>query len=723
VLLAVLVAIHRLWIADVAVFLLLLTVPGHLLLRALRVPSEAVSSFPVYIPAASLAVLTATGLAVDVTGLLVGFSHPLSTVPLLIGLEVTCVTLVVIGRNAPAAVSVPWRDLAPAARYCWLLVIPLVAAAGALRLNNGHGNAVAVLAIAGSTAILIWAMVKAPGMDKAALSVALYAVSLAVTWAYSLRGDIVYGFDISTEYNALHQTVVSGVWHFAHPGDAYGAELAVTVLPAQLHFLTGVSDLMVLKLLYPAINALFPVGVFALARRVVQRRWAFAAAMFIVVQSTFAQQLPGLARQEIATIFYIEMLGALFDDRLPRPQRWSLTAIFGLGMTLSHYSTTYFAIEMLLLLMLAQWGTSRFRAVPKVTGAVAVAIGVTVVAAVVWYGPLTRSGSNVAQLADTIASQGLNILPSQGQDPISSYLNGNTQSAVSPAQYQAMVAQHYTTSVKFVVPLAVAKAPQYALQSAAVPTPPVRLAPARSLLSLLELLAEQLGELLAVAGAALMAARRSTPPIARQIALLGLGTLLALLLLKFSGTAADAYNPERAFVQAYGVLSIALAWVLQYIASRVKRRPRLVTMSAIGALVILFAQMSGLVDAALGGSVATSLANGGEDAERFNTTLPEVAAAAWLGEWVRPGQLVYADRYGALRLHAKSSISHGLLNDITPQTLDENAWVYASAANIVDGRARVTFNDHTVTYAFPAGFLNTNFSVVYTNGTSEVFRG
>jgi len=722
VLLAIVVLARHLWIADLAAFLLLLTLPGQLLLRALAVPGEAIASFPVYLPAASLAVLMASGLAVDVTGLTFGFSHPLSTIPLLAGLEVTCLVLIVAGRNAPAGTAIAWRQLAPRAPDAWPLVIPLVAAAGALRLNNGHGGLLALLALCGCAAILTGAIAKAPVMSRTQLSMVLYAVSLAVTWGYSLRGDIVYGFDISTEYNALHQAVTSGEWHFAHPGDAFGAELAVTILPAQLHFLTGASDLMVLKLFYPAIIALFPVGVFALARRIIQRRWAFVAAAFIVVQSTFAQQLPALARQEIATVFYIEMIGAMFDDRLSKRQRWRLTAVFGVAMAVSHYSTTYFAIEMLILLLLCQWGVSWFRAIPKVTSAAVVALCVTAVAAVAWYGPLTRSGSNVEQVAGALASRGPDILPNQGQDVISSYLDGTAQTPISPAQYQALVARYYATRVKYVVPLADAASPRYALRQSAVPSPPVRAQPARSLLSLLELVAEQLGEILAVAGAAFMALRRSTPVPARQAALLSLGALLALSLLKFSGTAAQAYNPERAFVQAYGVLGIAMAWSLQYASSRLQRWARLVTGAAAVALLILFVQMSGVADGILGGSVGTNLSSGGEDAERFDTSAAEVAAAQWLGHQVRPGQLVYADRYAELRLSAETSIRNGVLNDVTPQTIDASAWVYASTANVVDGRARVIFDNHTVTYAFPAGFLNSNFSVVYTDGSAEVYH-
>jgi len=66
---------------------LVLTVPGLLALRALRVPGEAVVRFPVYVPCASLVVLLASGLAVDLAGPARGLAAPLRTAPLLAGLE------------------------------------------------------------------------------------------------------------------------------------------------------------------------------------------------------------------------------------------------------------------------------------------------------------------------------------------------------------------------------------------------------------------------------------------------------------------------------------------------------------------------------------------------------------------------------------------------------------------------------------------------------------
>ena len=103
-------------------------------------------------------------------------------------------------------------------------------------------------------------------------------------------------------------------------------------------------------------------------------------------------------------------------------------------------------------------------------------------------------------------------------------------------------------------------------------------------------------------------------------------------------------------------------------------------------------------------------------------TAPELASAAWLGTQMRPGQLVYADEYGQLPLRSVTGIRTGLLLDVTPETLSSHAWVYASRTNVVDGVASAAFQGHSVSYAFPSRFLNANYDLVYTNGSSEVYR-
>ncbi len=483
-LIAVLVPLHSSWAAQVLLVPLLLVVPGAILLRALRVPRGAVSAFPVYVPCASLIVLLGTGLVVDLIGPLVAVAAPIRAGPLLVGLEVVCLALLAKSGNAPSSVAIPWRSFARPARLAWPLILPLVAAAGALRLNSGHGNGVAVVATAACVVVLVTAIVLAPRLDKSLLAVILYAAGLAMMWSISLRGALP-GFDIASEYYKLHQTVLTGIWHPAHHDDAYGAMLSVTVMPAELHFLSGVPDLLVFKVVYPAIGALLPVAVFGLARRILSRRWAFAAATFVVAQA-FAD-LPMIARQEIAIVLFAALLAAMLDARIQRRSQWALVALLGLAMAVSHYSTTYVAITLIGLMLPLQWVLSWFRELPRVTGAVAVAFIVALAGAFIWYGPVTNFNSGLGPLFHTIGTQGFDVLPNRGhgESLLSAYLQGNTAPPISAGQYARLVHASYALHRPYITPLPDAGLSRYALHNAAPPTPPVRWRAGNSALSAL----------------------------------------------------------------------------------------------------------------------------------------------------------------------------------------------------------------------------------------------
>ncbi len=726
VIIALLVPLRGLWAVQVLLVPLLLVVPGVILLRALRVPGRAVASFPVYVPCASIVVLFGSGLAVDLAGPLVGVAAPLRPWPLLATLEIICLALLAASARAPSDVAIPWGSLAQRTRYAWPLLVALAAAAGALRLNSGGSNTVAAIALAACAVILVAGLLFASRLDMTLLAVILYAAELATMWSYSLRGDLVYGFDIATEYYDLQQTVSNGIWYTAHRGDAYGAMLSVTVMPAELHFLTGLPALLVLKVLYPAIAALFPVAIFYLARRVLPARWAFAAAGFFVMQAAFALELPAIARQEIALVLFAALLAAMLDATVPRRSRWALVALLSLAMVTAHYSTTYVAITIIGLAIVLQWLASRIRRdIPVITGAFAVAFLVSLAAAFVWYGPVTHSAaSGLLQLGQSLQAHGLDVLPNRaaGQSPVAAYLQGNTATPMPAGQYQRLVHSYYEAHVRYVTPLPDAGLPRYALRNSAPPVPPVTWHAASSALNIGSVIVQQLVYLLGAVGALLMVVWRRTPVLTRQVGLLALATIFLLALIRLSGTLADAYNQERALLQSTAVLAVALFWLTARLAGQRRWRQAAAVLVTAAGLMTMFLTTSGLAGVLLGGGTATNLANSGEDFERYYMTAPELASARWLGASVRPGQLVYADRYAQLPLSAVAGIYRGLVSDVTPLTISQHGWVYASRANVVDGRARALYDDRTVTYVFPAAFLGANYDLVYTDGSSEVFH-
>ena len=523
-------------------------------------------------------------------------------------------------------------------------------------MTNGRGSG-AALAVVGAEIIALAASVAyAPRMSRSQLALVLYGVGLALAWSFSLRGGFVYGFDITAEYQVARGTSLAGVWETYHPDDAYGAMLSLTVLPSTLEGIAGVSELVLLKAVYPALFALFPVVVFLIARRFLSSRYAFVAGAFIVVQSYFFQQLPGIARQEIGLLAFALLIAVALDRRIPRGPRLLLASLLGLTLAVSHYTTTYLAIATLAGAVVLQLAVSAFRPLPRANAALAVALVATTAGAAAWYGPVTHSSSNLANFAESVSERGLQPLPNRepGEGIVEAYLNGNTTKSVDAAEYQELARLDYEKNRGFVVPLESAAEPRYDLRDSRAPPGDVESARAASALDGAELALQQVTNALAIVGALVLSLRRRTRPALRTVALLGLSTLVVLATIRLSGTAANAYNQERAYLQALVPLVVGLAWLAQAGARRLRRLGWAATAAVGLALAVLLANTSGLVRATVGSGAATNLADRGEDHERFVIGAPELASAAWVRA-AKPGDaLLYADRYGQLRLAARA---------------------------------------------------------------------
>lgn len=711
---------HSLWVAQLLLVPLVLVLPGVLLLRALRVPGVAVLRSPAYIPCASLVVLLVSGLATDLIGPVLDVAQPLHLGPVLIGLLISCIGLLASSLSAGPEMAIAIPRLSARPRLFLPAVPPILAVVGALELNTGHGAGPAIVAAIVALVAVVTVPLIATRASIGVLRAAVFAIGLSRAWSFSLRGQSVYGFDISTEYFDLHQTVAHGAWQVTHANDAYGAMLSTTVLPAELHELTGLSALMVFMALYPFILALFPVIIFDLATRFVEHRWATVAALLVIVQSYFAQQVTAVARQEVALVLFAAFLLTITDRQQLGRASWPLVALLGLGVVVSHYSTTYLTITVLFIALLAQLAVSTFRRRLRINGLLAVAFLTVVMGAALWYGAVTHSASNLSQFTATVRADGFSLLPNStaGQSPVLAYLNGNSDQPGRAAGYQQYLQHQYAADRPYVRPLANADNGANDL----VDDPAQGGSPLTGLLSDLSLVIQQLVNILAAVGAISLALWRRRRDTARLIGVLAIGTLIVLVVTRLSGTVATVYNQERAILQSWLLLGICTVWLLSRVAQSHRVRPSAVIAISASALGVLLLASSGLPSAMTSGPAPASLTGTGEDAERFVATAPELEAAQWLGNNTRPGQLLYADRYAQLRFVEVTGRVQGLLNDVTPQTLDQHAWVYANRTNVVNGRARASYNERSVAYQFPARFLASNYDLIYTNGSAEVYH-
>jgi uncharacterized membrane protein len=716
---AALLPLRSYWAADVVLVLFAFTVPGVLALRLLRVPAGSLHRYPIYVPAAALFVLMASGLACDLLGPLIGISKPLHGEATAIAALIVCAGLWLVNVRAPAHMYGSWGALFSRPGLLVPLALPLASGAGALLLTNGHGDTVARAAAVATVLVLVFGLLRANKADGAQTAMILFACALAAEWAFSLRSQSVIGFDIDSEIYIAQHTQALGIWHFSHPGDAYGAMLSLTVLPSLLSALTGCAPLIAFKLLYPVLTALLPVSVFLVAQRIMSRRFAAVAASVLLVQNYFFQGLPGLARQEIAMVFFAALVATLLDRSLSRRAQLRIGVMLALGLVVSHYSSTYLAISVLVVAAVLQALVPWRRGLPRFPPATVCALVVLAAGAGLWYGALTHSGTELSQFVTSLEHQGLALLPNSKGGAVNSYLNGNEGAAVGAAAFTQASVRAYHLSAPYLHPLPAASDPRYAIHAAAVPYPPLRLPGANKALSLLFTLFSELILVLGVLGSLIMIFGRRHSLAVRQIGILALATVAFLAFIRFSGTAAAFYNQTRALLQCLLILSIPIGWVAEQIVDRLRGvRPAAAGLIAVG-LGLIFAYEVGVTAIAVGGGTSLNLSARGEDYERQYMTPAELAGATWV-ESKSPRTIIQSDRYGQLRLFAATG--RGVLTTVVPQTIDRGAWVYGTRTNIVLGRARGLVGSVSATYSWPFAFLNTNFDTVYDNGDSKVYH-
>jgi uncharacterized membrane protein len=738
VLLDLSVAGNAIWLLRAVAGLLLLLLPGKVLLRAMRIPAASIRAYIAYLPCGSAALLIGVTLAVDLLGPPLGVQEPLRPLPVLVGVNIAVVVLAFLGRRAPEVHVLTRSDVMAKVRWLWPLVLPVASVAAASRLDNGGGKVIAVLVLVATVVMIPVCTVLAERLQVQQINAIIYGFALSLLLLTSMRSAYVVGFDINAEYYDFHQAVVQGIWHTGHL-DPYEAMLSLTVLPASLHALIGGQDVWIFKLVYPALFALFPVAVFSIGTRFLSRRTSFVAAAIVLVQSYFFEQQPEIARQEFALLLFAGIIGALLDSSIGRWAQRGFIAILGVSLVLSHYSTTYIAVLICLIALIVAsiaslLGRKSLPLLPLLTAVVFMSAG-----AVIWYVPVTHSGNDIAYVAETLREEGLGLLPGRahGENIISSYFNGVRKAASSASSYETSVAQQYKTQLPFVIPLPGAKNPAYNLQNA--PAAPVTNSTplASTVFGDAELVVQQVFDALGALAALVFLLRRRGEPISRMMAFLGAAALVVLTASRLSGTLAEDYNPSRVFLQCLFVFSLLEAAFLDLLAARFSapswtaphwsgRTLRAwitpFIFSGFGLLLaIAFVGNSGLATSITGAS-SLALANSGEDYNRFFPDSQERAAAQWLASAVPTQRVIYADVYAQLRLNQFTGLRRAVFNDVTPRTIDQHAWVYASRANIVDNLSWGVTDFGELDITFPKAFLDEYFNVVYSTGTTEIFH-
>jgi uncharacterized membrane protein len=681
--------------------------------------------------------------------------RPLSSIPVLIMVDVINLFLFAVRQRRPAIPSWPHglamlhRDeirLLLTAGLC----IPL-AVFGANRLNNGSGDQVTMVAFAVMVVAFILLLHWADRIASGVIGLVLYLISVALLFTTSLRGWSVTGHDIQLEYRVFQLSVAHGHWDFSSFKNAFNACLSITILPTELTSLMHIDDPVIYKVFFQLIFAACPIMVYAVSNRYFSKKISILSAIYFVAFPTFLTDMPYLNRQEIALLFVGAGLLAITNPHWKKRRRQVLLILAGIGVEIAHYSSSYvfvgtltaawFIEQAVAVVRIGPWRTHRSparRTRRWKTAARTLGIGsLIVIAAVIalWGGLVTHTaGGAASEIKDAVSgfidqaggskssAISYGLFSHESESPQSILKKSRTQSlaAVSKAPKGTYLPKNLLEEY----PTPVVNEPNQPLTGLGRALADIGLQPT-ALNTDIRLLAADGEQVFVVIGLlALLLSKRWNRQITRELFYVCGGGLIMLALITVLPDLSVEYGVLRVFQEEL----IFLAPVM-VIGSMTIFRP-LGKFWDLGLAAVLciffFISTSGLLPQATGGYGAQlTLNNSGTYYDVYYMHPEEDAAVSWL--YGKPGTLpagIQADNNSDRFSFTEASQVSGTQQIIGnyPTTIKTSSWVILDWAIVKNDRATDFLDGDLISYRYPTALLQRTKNLVYNNGGAQIYR-
>lgn len=615
----------------------------------------------------------------------------------------------------------------------WLSVLcipPLLALVATSKLNSTGQAAPAIACGVLAVALIVLAILLPSSIHGPPRVMFLASGFLTAAWQVPFRGGWLNGWDIQHEYSVaaleVHQAVFPLVQSRDLFSDPYNGMLSLTVWPAQLHALTGMSLRTILGLVPSIFLVLCLLAVWCAVREIIgERASTVMCALFVLGSEYFVHELPLVTRQCYGLFFFALLLLALVSRRLPVNWARGLVIISGVGIAVTHYSSAYLAagavlIGWLVATIFRSTSSSRVLTWP-VTAAV---VGSTIL----WGAFVAKTGSGIRQVLHSIRIDGFNFLPTSGNF-VSRWINGaSISTTVNASVIRATDLQLRKTTYKWM------KVDPRSLHTQLVN---VNVPSARGVAvlgGLVNIGGTLLAEVLVAAaalsvGLCLWWCRKD-----RQLAaLVGIGifALAISFVSRLSQTIGVVFDPSRVEAQMYLVFVIMVVVVVSRLTTRWPDRlivrlfrqwsPAAMVATTVVACLSVGAstQLTGLVQR--NGFLPAVYSATGEGIRRIPST-SDLAAAKWVFKHRSAGSIVQTDRFGQLALFDFGyAVRRGLFDTIDPVTVDNSAWVFANHTNIVEHDAQGGNNARVGVFRFPYSYFSSTRSILFVSTTDLVF--
>jgi uncharacterized membrane protein len=692
-------------------------------------------------------------------------ARPLDRHPMLIELSVLYVglaiwTYVKLGRFK---YRLKWDQLFGTRNDLFIIIAPLMlvilSIAGAISLNNGGTDLITLVMLIGCSLLIIYLLFNRDKIKENSFAWAIYLMSVSLLFMTSLRGWYVTGHDIQHEFQVFQLTKHAGLWAMAHQRDPYNACLSITILPTIFANTLHLNDPYVYKVLFQLIFGSVPVMIFLLMRRYLSKAKSLLAVVYFIAFPTFFTDMAFLNRQEIAFLFLSLMLLVIFDERIKLRKKQWLFICFGLGMILSHYSTTYSVLLLLFFMIcarpiynwiaprLSSWKmfrNSSINVLDRTRKKISIIITIPMVIMLIyfcfiWYGVITNTASGATNIiAQTIESvkNGLNTdsrssdvsysIFSPGAASPGQQLKEYVKDIVSPERAK-FPDEFYPTSIIEQTKTNIVTEPSLPVTGVGhtIAKLGVNISALNNLLK--QTYAKLLQVFVALGLIYMLCKKKFNNSLEPEFFLLSLASIVFVLLQVILPDLSQAYGLLRAFQQSLMVLGLLLVVGTFALASGFRNRLILYALPSLIAIGF-FLSSTGVISQILGGYQAQLfLNNSGQYYDVYYTHKQELAGIDWLNNitqetkyGVNTHALMQTDEFTSAKLAGYTSLP--TVADVYPGVIQKDSYVFLGYTNVTKNQAGIFYNGDLITYTYPTKLLNQEKNLIYSNGGTEIYK-
>lgn len=723
-------------------FIFLITTPGLLVMLILKIRKIGFWEYLVYTIGLSISFLMFAGLAVNwILPWLKMTDKPLALAPLLMsfGIILSIFGIIAYKRNKNLSFKIKFPKLNSSDKVFFTIPVTflLLSISGAITLNNGGSNYLTMIMLGGIAIYILLINLSKHNINENIYPWAILILSISLVLSYSLRSWHILGWDINQEYLVFALTNTAKYWSAHALNGAYNLCLSVTILPTILSSLLKINDEYIYKLVFPVMFSIVPLAVYLIARKILNTGYAFLSAAFFISQYWFIEQMPALARQEVALIFFAGILIFIFDNRLSSGNKNVLSFVFGVSTILSHYSTAYVWIALLII----YYFIGRIVKVTKIKKLQLhfslKYIILMICLSFLWQSQLSPMSGNFGYFVkDTIT----NISKGLSTDIVNGGFERLTFQNININNRQNVVKNYQTVSEEY-IKKGLVLYPEEDYQDYK-PKPifseniinstfdnirsPILLI-LKMVKLILTVIMPVIGMLYFVKKYLFKQAKEKTNYLSNinmvggvNLLLISISTLPLISLIIFLPFVATQYNLTRLYVQCLVVLSYLTIVGGMYLLLKL-RIHKLGYIIMGGLIVIFFLYSNGFIYQIIGGAPLLILNNFGGEFDRFYITQPEINSAEWLANNREGNSILYADELAGLRLTSFGRIINYNF-DILPSTIDKKAYIYLNHANVQKDKVYKRYDIDFLEYTTPIEFLENNKDLIYNNNDSKIYK-